>query len=78
MVPVSVDQEVPLAGADPIRVFSWVRSQRHRPGLQYMNVPTTDHGEYPLSLLRIVGTSERLRRGDRAGRLTIVGTVCSR
>jgi len=31
-----------------------------------------------LSLLTIVGASERLRRGDRAGRLTIVGTVFSR
>jgi hypothetical protein len=28
--------EVPLAGADPIRVFSWARTQRHRPGLEYM------------------------------------------
>lgn len=36
--------EVPLAEADPIRVFSWARTQRHRPGLQYMVSTGRHHG----------------------------------
>ena len=28
--------QAPLAGADPIRAFSWRRGQRHRPGLEYL------------------------------------------
>lgn len=35
---------VPLAGADPIRVFSWRRGQRHRPGLEYLVSTGRHHG----------------------------------
>jgi len=36
--------EVPMAEANPIRVFSWARVQRHRPGLQYMVSTGRHHG----------------------------------
>lgn len=35
---------VPLAGADPIRAFSWRRGQRHRPGLEYLVSTGRHHG----------------------------------
>lgn len=36
--------QAPLAGADPIRAFSWRRSQRHRPGLEYLVSTGRHHG----------------------------------
>lgn len=35
---------MPLAGADPIRAFSWRRGQRHRPGLEYLVSTGRHHG----------------------------------
>jgi hypothetical protein len=35
---------LPLAGADPIRAFSWRRGQRHRPGLEYLVSTGRHHG----------------------------------
>lgn len=35
---------MPLAGADPIRTFSWRRGQRHRPGLEYLVSTSRHHG----------------------------------
>ena len=36
--------QAPLAGADPIRAFSWRRGQRHRPGLEYLVSTGRHHG----------------------------------
>jgi hypothetical protein len=36
--------QLPLAGADPIRAFSWQRGQRHRPGLEYLVSTGRHHG----------------------------------
>ena len=36
--------QAPLTGADPIRAFSWRRSQRHRPGLEYLVSTGRHHG----------------------------------
>jgi hypothetical protein len=44
----------PLAGADPIRVFSWRRSQRHRPGLQYMVSTGRHHGFESMEEARVL------------------------
>jgi len=46
--------EVPLASADPIRVFSWTRSQRHRPGLQYMVSTGRHHGFESMEEARVL------------------------
>ena len=36
--------QLPVAGADPVRVFSWQRGQRHRPGLEYLVSTGRHHG----------------------------------
>lgn len=36
--------QAPLTGADPIRAFSWRRSQHHRPGLEYLVSTGRHHG----------------------------------
>ena len=45
---------MPLAGADPIRVFSWRRGQRHRPGLEYMVSTGRHHGFESLEEARVL------------------------
>jgi hypothetical protein len=35
---------LPVAGADPVRAFSWQRGQRHRPGLEYLVSTGRHHG----------------------------------
>jgi hypothetical protein len=46
--------EVPLAASDPMRVFSWARSQRHRPGLQYMVSTGRHHGFESIEEARVL------------------------
>lgn len=46
--------QVPLSGADPIRVFSWRRAQRHRPGLQYLVSTGRHHGFESLEEARVL------------------------
>jgi hypothetical protein len=42
--PVREVAQAPLTGVDPIRAFSWRRSQRHRPGLEYLVSTGRHHG----------------------------------
>jgi len=51
---VSQVAKVPLARTDPIRVFSWARGQRHRPGLQYMVSTGRHHGFESLEEARVL------------------------
>jgi hypothetical protein len=46
--------KVPMVGTDPIRVFSWARSQRHRPGLQYMVSTGRHHGFESIEEARVL------------------------
>ncbi len=46
--------QAPLAGSDPIRVFSWRRAQRHRPGLQYLVSTGRHHGFESLEEARVL------------------------
>jgi len=40
--------QVPVAGCEPVRRFSWGRRQRHRPGLQFMVSTGRVHGTQPM------------------------------
>ena len=46
--------KVSLAGANRIRVFSWARSQRHRPGRQYMVSSGRHHGFESIEEARVL------------------------
>ena len=43
-MPLAGVDEVDLVGLAPVRVFSWSRRQRHRPGLQFMVCTGRHHG----------------------------------
>ena len=46
--------QVPLAETDPIRAFSWARTQHHRPGLQYMVSTGRHHGFESIEEARVL------------------------
>src|SRR6202011_6105408 len=46
--------QLPVAGADPVRVFSWQRGQRHRPGLEFLVSTGRHHGAESLEEARLL------------------------
>lgn len=44
----------PMAGIDPVRVFSWHRGQRHRPGLAFLVSTGRHHGFESLEEARVL------------------------
>lgn len=44
----------PMAAIDPVRVFSWHRNQRHRPGLQFLVSTGRHHGFESLAEARVL------------------------